>query len=294
MSVQEKVYDDEVVINGVTLDVDERDDSGYIVEAHGATTPTATLAGFATGAEFTNTTTDKVFINEGSETSCDFQEVVAGEIDASDLGTDSVDSDEIATDAVDSDEIATDAVTKDEIATDAVESDEIAAGAVKEDELDADAVTSAKIKDGEIKSSDLHNDARNKTEVTEVSQLPAPNGSDQLNNDLFVMAAPMNARIKGGTVISDTPTASSDADSHYEFEIYNETQAQSLSSAVSKTDDAELAAETPYQVPVDQNQDIQGGDVIKLRVHIKDDGSPNPTDLSSANLKVQLNWELRD
>lgn len=264
MSEQDKTVDDVKVINGVTVDVDGRDDSGYISAAHGATTPTITSKGFAQGCKFDNSTDDKVYINEGDETSCDFQVLVAGEVDASDLGTDSVNTDEIATDAVDSDEIA--------------------AGAVGSSEID----------DGSVKSSDLHPDAKKQTEVLELSQLPAPTGSDQLDNDLFAITVPHNATIQGASIISDTATSGSDATNNYGFELVNQTAANSLSTAQAKTDTAELAAETPYALTVDQNQDVSGGDVLLVRVDILDDVGAGPTDLSTANIKLQLDWVLRD
>lgn len=383
MSEQNKVVDDVKVVNGVTVDIDERDDSGYILKAHGATTPTSTSAGFATGAEFANTTTDKVLVNEGDETSCDFQEVVAGEIDASDLGADSVDSDEIAADAVGASEIAADAVGSSEIAADAVGSSEIAADAVGSAEIAADAVGtseiadgsvanadigadavdgtkiaddsvdsehiaadsidsehyaagsvdsdaigadavgaseladnavdnaamadnavgnaemadnavgSAEVQDGTLTASDLHNDARKNVETADLSALPAPSASDQLGNNLFAFKAPMNARIDSVELVSDTATSGSDATNHYEVEVYNATQANSLSSAKTSTVSNEIVAETPWAVTVDQNQDIQNDDVIQVRVDILDDGSAAPTDLSTAEIRAVIAWSLR-
>ena len=127
-----------------TVTVTDKDESGNISRAKGASVPSAE-SGYAVNCMFYDTSAKKAYLNTGTTSSCTFTEIQVGEITAADLGTDSVDSDEIATDAVDSDEIATDAVDSDEIATDAVDSDEIATDAVGTDEIDDGSIEEADV-----------------------------------------------------------------------------------------------------------------------------------------------------
>lgn len=77
MPEQDKTVDDVVVIGGVTVDIDGRDDSGYISESHGAVKIPDATAGFAAGALHTvsgSATTDDngTYVNKGSVTSALF------------------------------------------------------------------------------------------------------------------------------------------------------------------------------------------------------------------------------
>lgn len=80
---QEKTVDDVVVIGGVNVDVDGRDDSGYILESHGTVKIPDATAGFATGAKHVvnatgpaaNADDNGVYINKGSSTSSLFDKI---------------------------------------------------------------------------------------------------------------------------------------------------------------------------------------------------------------------------
>ena len=140
----------------------------------------------------------------------------------------------------------------------------------------------------------LHTDARMNSIVLPVIQaLPAPTGSNQTGLTRALWGAPGNAEIVGMYLLSDTATASSDAASRYVITARNITAAQNLATVPAATDSAEVAVAQPYDLGVDQNQSISNGNVIGLTVDIYDDGSPNPTDLSTANLYVQINYRLR-
>jgi hypothetical protein len=88
-----------------TVTVLERDASGNVSKANGATVPSAE-AGYAINCYFLDTSAKKVYVNLGTAASCTFTEVQIGEITAADLGTDSVGSDEISSGAVGSDEVS--------------------------------------------------------------------------------------------------------------------------------------------------------------------------------------------
>lgn len=82
----------------------ERDGSGNITKANGATVPSAE-AGYAVNAFFLDTSAKKVYVNLGTTSSCAFTEVQIGEITAADLGTDSVGDDEVDAEVIETDEI---------------------------------------------------------------------------------------------------------------------------------------------------------------------------------------------
>lgn len=109
--------------NTTTVTVTDKDASGYVTGAKGATVPTDAETGYLKGATFIKTDAaagvPNIYVNVGDHTSCDFNvvgsDLPAGSIDATELATDSVAADEIATGAVGADEIATGAVASDEI-----------------------------------------------------------------------------------------------------------------------------------------------------------------------------------
>lgn len=170
-------------------------------------------------------------------------------------------------------------------------------GSIGTAELADAAVTTAKIADDAVTSAKIADAANTQftpAVITASGQgILAPSGSDQLNQDLVVFFLPpqiTTAQILGVYFLSDTSTSSSDATSQYQFEVYNLTATESLSSASTNTADTEITGGQPYILTVDQNQTIDAGDVIVIRVDELDDGSPNPTDLSSANLNAFIIW----
>lgn len=123
--------------------------------------------------------------------------------------------------------------------------------------------------------------------------LPAPTGSDQLNQELHLFTAKKNMRVREVTVASNVATSGSDATNRYELRVYNKTTAQYITTTAFLTDATELAVGAYNTIPVETNQDINQGDEIVLRVDIKDDGSAGPTDLSSAQFQAEIGVEQR-
>jgi len=166
-------------------------------------------------------------------------------------------------------------------------------GSIGTAELADEAVTTAKIADDAVDATKLL-DAVNSIvayqPITITGQsLPAPTGSNQLNQDLNMFFCPpelQSMEILAVYFVSDTGTSGSDATSQYQFEIYNVVAGESLSSATTNTADTEITANSPYAITVDQNQVIESNEALAIRVDILDDGSPNPTDLNGAKLNA--------
>jgi len=157
----------------------------------------------------------------------------------------------------------------------------------------ADVIGTNQLRNQAVTVDKLHNDARMNSVVVELGQMVAPTGSDQLNVDRRAWKAPSNSEIVSAYLLSDTATSGSAPTDRYEFEVYNFTAAQSLSTTPKITDAGELAVDTPYALTVDQNAQINSGAEIGLRTDIKDTGAGGPTDLSLAKVRMQINYRVR-
>jgi hypothetical protein len=121
------------------------------------------------------------------------------------------------------------------------------------------------------------------------SFVPAPTGSNQLNNDSnWSFVVPFNATITKAYIMCNTGIAVGDSSNHYELNLYNGSS-EMLSSNVSLV--AGLSAYLPKLLTVDQNATVFAGDTIKLRVDIKDNGSIVP-DLSAATFKIFITYRI--
>lgn len=125
--------------------------------------------------------------------------------------------------------------------------------------------------------------------------LPAPNGSNQLNQDLgfFGVVAPLGSvEILAVQLWSNTATSGSDASNQYTFEVYNSTDGVSLSSTAVGTNGAELSARSFKSLTVDQNATLTVGKNLAIRTDILDDGSAGPTNLATADLHVLMFFKV--
>jgi hypothetical protein len=301
MSEQLKTTDDVVIIAGVSIDVDERDDAGYISKCHAASVVASTTKGFATGCEYTDTATDTTYINEGSETSCTFNVLVAGAIGAADLAPDSVDSSEIAANAVGNAEMGDNAIGNAEMADNAVGNAEMADNAVGQAEM-ADnaigaaemadnAVGTAEVTDGTIAPVDQTTAGRTRS-VTIPFALPAPTGSNQgpLTRAGFKTAQAMTVvSVKIG---SSVDTTGSDGTNAYSFMPKNATAAANLHTNPTTTQGAELNDGTLKDITVSQNLSFTAGQEFAVDVNILDDGSAGPTSVTAAALYCVLEYTI--
>lgn len=131
---------------------------------------------------------------------------------------------------------------------------------------------------------------RTKTVSVVISPLPAPTGADQLNVDRRLFSDSQAITVVSAKIISSVATSGSGATNQYQFVLRNSTQSKNLGSATTNTNGAELAADTPKDLTVDQNQDLAANDVLVLRTSVKDDGGGGPTNLSSATVKVEVEY----
>lgn len=260
---QPKTVDDVVILGGVSIDVDARDDSGYIEKCHAASVVAGTTPGFATGCEYTDTVTGITYINEGTTASCTFNAQIAGQISAADIAPDAVDTSEIAANAVGNSEMADNAIGKAEMAD--------------------SAVSSAEVEDGTLAPVDQTAAAR--TRVTVVPfKLPAPTGSNQGPLTVAALQVGQAISVVSVKVVSELATTGSDATNRYEFTPRNVTGAADLHTVATNTQANELAASTPKALTVSQNLAVTANQVLAISASIKDDGSAGPTSLANTQL----------
>jgi len=108
------------------------------------------------------------------------------------------------------------------------------------------------------------------------------------SDDRFLFAAPFACHLVQAVLVSDTPTAGSNAGNNWSFQLRNLTAAVNLLSAAKTTNGNEMGADAPY--PLDPNQNLKisqfGGDVIELQI-VK---TGAPTDLTGAEIMVQVEF----
>ncbi len=124
--------------------------------------------------------------------------------------------------------------------------------------------------------------------VAPLSQLPALTGADQVGIIRFLAYIPGPATIVSARLVSSVTTAGSDATNNYQFTLRNLSDGTDLMSAAYNTNGAELNAEFPTVLNVDQNQIMTSAKNLGLWVTIKDDAGAGPTDLSTASLRVEI------
>ena len=279
MSEQLKTTDDVVVLGGVSVDVDERDDSGYISKCHAASVVAGATKGFATSCEYTDTATDTLYVNNGDETSCDFQVVASGQIDTA----------QIADDAIQAAQIDDNAVGNAAMADNAIGNAEMADNAVGNAEMADNAVGSAEIVDGSVAPADQSTAGRTRS-VTIPFSLPAPTGSNQgpLTRAGFKTSQAMTVvSVKIG---SSTDSVGSDATNNYSFLPKNKTLAANLHTGPTNTQGAELNDGTMKDIIVSQNLSFAAGQEFAIDVNIADDGGAGPTSLTAASLYCVLEY----
>lgn len=109
----------------------------------------------------------------------------------------------------------------------------------------------------------------------------------------WLMTIPVTGRyaINSIYLISDTATTGSGAGTRWDFQVANLTAGNNLLSVAKTTNGAEIAADTPYSLGVNQNNakaDLDALDVLELQIT----KTGTPTDLSGAKVMVQVNYTV--
>lgn len=134
--------------------------------------------------------------------------------------------------------------------------------------------------------------ARTRVLQATISPLPAPTGADQLNIDRRIFQLGQAGSVVAARVISATATAGSDATNQYQFVLRNSTTSVNFGASTTNTNGSELSADTAKSLTIDQNQTFAANDVLVLRTSILDDGGAGPTDLSSALIRVEIEFTI--
>lgn len=156
---------------------------------------------------------------------------------------------------------------------------------------EAGSIGTAEIADGAVTPAKQSQVARTRTIVIPL-KIPAPTGADQLNLDRYLFTAPAAFSIVGARLTSSTATSGSDAANQYKFVIRNQSAAVNLGTVTTDTNGSELAAETPKALTIDQNTSLSATAKVGIRVSILDSGAAGPTDLSAANLRVEVDYVI--
>lgn len=120
------------------------------------------------------------------------------------------------------------------------------------------------------------------------SQCHAISGSGGVaNSPLFV--APFDCTIHKIYLASSQTTSGSDGSNHWEVAIENATAANTLKATAKNTDDEEFTQGVAWDVAVDQNLDIDDGDVLQL--DLTKVGSP--TSLTNKQFLIVLEYKRR-
>lgn len=100
----------------------------------------------------------------------------------------------------------------------------------------------------------------------------------------YVPPQPTKLVVGNLCVLSDTATAGSDGSNHWQFDLYDVTNAQSLFSALPTTDGDELAVDTPKLWAPDQNATVAANTVLEVRVT----ATGAPTSLAAARVLIAV------
>lgn len=128
------------------------------------------------------------------------------------------------------------------------------------------------------------------TSIGRVVSFNAPIGGFNATKNVLLFAAPSRCYIRSISLISDTATTGSDGSNNFTFQVGNVTDTVNLMSAARSTNGAELAANTPVSLAINQNLLLDLNDVIRLVIT----KTGSPTDLSSANVIVTITALLTD
>lgn len=146
------------------------------------------------------------------------------------------------------------------------------------------------IQDSTLAPVKLTSNARTKIYSTRIT-LPAPTGANQNNIDRYLFTAPVDGtQILSAKIISDTATAGSAPNDQYQFRLRNITSNVDIGAASTNTNGSELVAETPKSLDVSTNNVLSNGNVIALRTNLLDSVAAGPTDLSTANIRVEISY----
>lgn len=112
-------------------------------------------------------------------------------------------------------------------------------------------------------------------------------GALAASDDFYVFIEDLPVTIVGVEILCDTTTSGSDGSNNWQFTLYNLTQANTI--AVDDTNGNEITADTPWEVLITGNADLESHDILELRAVL----TGAPTSLASAEISVVIEYELR-
>lgn len=104
--------------------------------------------------------------------------------------------------------------------------------------------------------------------------------------DFHLGETPDRVFIREAKIISETGTTGSDGSNNFSFQIRNISDSLNLAATAKNTNGAEITANTPYSIGLDQNRLIARNKDLVLRVVV----TGTPTDLSAANIVLNLEF----